>query len=258
MAAWDHADPLFRFVHVRAPDVLRPPANLKLPRVRVYFPDNLTALHAALQTAAAAGSRGDMTELARRFVSDTDGTEFGGAAFRGTRESVAPWFWSLDDFLVGLRDQPAVTDLEKTLIGVLADSDVFYPDNKILWPVFCDALMALWRDVSDSILAASIWPLVSPASQALLMRAIRLICLLNDVAAAEWMPPDKPDGKPAKALADLVTTDQIRVTLLDGLVLLPADLFQPQAAGQHLPLLHRPLRPGAASGTRGRSCSGSS
>ena len=230
MAAWDHADPLFRFVHVRAPDVLRPPSHLQLPRVRVYFPDNLTALHAALQTAATAGSRGDMTELARRFVSDADRTDFGGAVFRGMRESIDPWFWSLDDYLVGLRDQPAVVDFEKILIGMLGASDVFYPDNEILWPVFRDALEALWRDVSDSIIAASIWPLVSPASQALLMRAIRLICLLNDIASLEWTPPTKPDGKPATALADLITTDRIRVTLLDGLVLLPADLFQPPDA----------------------------
>src|SRR5689334_23213332 len=125
MAAWDHADPLFRFVHVRAPDVVRPAPDQTLPRVRAYFPENPTAFHAALQSSFADGSRSDMMELARRFVFDADRTDFADAVFRGTRESIDGWFWSLDDYLIALNDQPPVDEFEKVLVGTLAHSDVF-------------------------------------------------------------------------------------------------------------------------------------
>jgi hypothetical protein len=225
MADWDRADSLFRFVHVRAPDVTRPPSDQRLPRIRTYFPEDPTPFHAALQSSFADRASTDMIESSRRFVTDPDRTDFDGARWRGTPDSIDSWLWSLDDYLVSVKDQPAIDELEKTLVGILGASETFYPDNTILWPAFRGALDALWRDVGDSVIAAAIWPLTSPESQALLMRVIRLISLLNDIVALEWSPPAKPTGPPATALSDLIGTERVRVTLLDGLVLLPTDVF---------------------------------
>lgn len=225
MASWDHADPVFRFVHVRAADVLRPAAVSSLPRIRVYFPDNPTALHVALQSGFANGTLSSMTDVARRFITDGDRTEFDGGVFRGAPELIDPWLRSLDEYLMSKKDQPKIDDLEQVLIGMLAESDEFFPDNQILWENFRSALELLWRDVADSVIAASIWPLTAPESQALLMRTIRLINLLNDIVALEWVAPEAPDGKPATPLSDLIKTERVRTTLLDGLVLLPVDVF---------------------------------
>src|SRR3954463_2311038 len=93
VSPWERADPLFRFVEVRAPELVRGDKEKLLPRVRSYFPDQPTAFHKALRTLAKKGDTEGMLTVALKFIGDKDRSDWDAAEFRGRRDAVENWFW---------------------------------------------------------------------------------------------------------------------------------------------------------------------
>jgi hypothetical protein len=219
---WERAEPLFRFVQVRAPAVTRPVSGQRLPRIRTYFAPEPTRLHRALQAAFAAGSSDDMIAAAQRFINAKDRTEWNGAIFRGNRSDIDDWLWNLDDVLIAGGSALAVGDLEKTLLTALT---FFGHDGVIDWRAATDAVQKLWHDCGDSMIAVSVSPSASAESQALLARVMRLICLLKEITDAGWTPGVHAGDAPPKALSTLISAARVQLNLVDALVLLPTDIF---------------------------------
>src|SRR5438270_10955426 len=97
---WERAEPLFRFVQVRAPKITRPSRGSALPRIRAYFPDAPTVFHKALRAGFAASSTNDMVAAAAHFMHDSDRSGWAGSQFRGTAASIDEWLSALDDLLI--------------------------------------------------------------------------------------------------------------------------------------------------------------
>jgi hypothetical protein len=252
VAAWDRADPLFRFVEVRAPQVMRPPPDTRLPRVRTYFEDAPTKLHEALRTASKADRPNDMIDEAGRFITEQRRDSWNGAEFCGTRASIDDWLWEFDDYLIGAGDHLEMAALDKELAQILRTvtaSEAHEDLNYVALRKFRDLLKSLWRDVGDSMMAVSIWPLASAESQALLARVIRLIGLLNEILAAGWTLPGTDNRG---TLDSFLGAKRVQMNLVDGLVLLPADTFPipPARVPPQAPMLMaNSLRAASPSGT---------
>jgi hypothetical protein len=172
-----------------------------------------------------------MLNEARDFVESEDRRPWGGARFRGRPDSLPDWLTKLDAALIARHDRPAVSRLESVLVRVLRETDAFVPDERFQWDRFADSLSATWRDVSDSTIAVSLWPGASASSQANLARAMRVIALVNAIVDSGWRVPAERDKDPQPSLSAELGSEQVETTLVDGLVLLPPDVFIGEGRG---------------------------
>jgi hypothetical protein len=225
MANWDKADPLFRFVQVRAPQTPQRRADERLPSVRAYFSEP-TPFHAGLK-ARVTGSQPDaVLAFAKAFLTAADRAPWGGTRFLSSRQSLPSWLTQIDEVLAAGSDQPQLADLEKALSQILTGAPEFVTDNAFRWPLFVAALERTWHEVADSTIAVSMWPGATAESQATLMRFIRIIGLLNAIVDGQWkVVPAGNAEEPPVSLSSVVTRARVRAFLLDGLVLLPPDIF---------------------------------
>ena len=220
---WRRGDPVFRFVQTRAP---QPPAASKsdrLPQIKTWFDDEPTALFTALASKREDGDAAGMIEAAQSFIDDPERREWGGARFRGSRNDLVHWLTELDDFLVSRHDRPKISDLEEKFLEIVRSDPTLFRDGRVLSDVFTQQLRAEWRDLGDSVIAAALWFDVRAAAQATMMRAIRVIGMLNDAIERGWRLPGDPAG--SSKLADVLARERVLTVLLDGLVLLPSSLF---------------------------------
>jgi hypothetical protein len=219
------ASSLFQFVQTRAPQPGGSERTEKLPRVKAYFAEDPTAFHSGLAALRAGGDPEGMLNEARDFVESEDRRPWGGSRFRGRPDSLPDWLTKLDAALIARHDRPAVSRLESVLLRVLRETDAFVPDERFQWDRFADSLRATWRDVSDSIIAVSLWPGASASSQANLARAMRVLALVNRIVDTGWRVPAEHDKDPEPSLSYELASEQVETTLVDGLVLLPPEVF---------------------------------
>ena len=225
MAIWDKADPLFRFVQVRAPQMPKQTAAERLPRVRAYFSEP-SAFHAELKARASAGNPDGVLTHAQEFMSAAGRGPWGGTRFIATRSGLPDWLTRVDEFLIANADRPSPVDFDKALSHLLTTDDNFVSDDAFRWPSFTAALERAWHELADSTIAVSIWPGATAESQAVLMRYIRIVGVLNALVDADWRARAEPDEEDTKAaLKSMLTRERVHDFLLDGLVLLPPDLF---------------------------------
>ncbi len=223
MADWDRSDPLFRFVQVRAPQVPPRSEAVRLPAVRAYA-NEPTAFHSALKARAADPAA--VLAQVHEFMTVADRGPWRATPFISTRGELPDWLTQIDEFLVATADRPEAADLDKTAGQILISAPEFNADNAFRWSLVEAALQRIWAAVADSTIAVSIWPLATAESQAVLMRFIRIVGLLDALVDRGWqVRPTPTDAQAALALAAVLAPERVREFLLDGLVLLPPDLF---------------------------------
>jgi hypothetical protein len=87
---WTRPQPLFRFVHARAPQLAQGALSSRVPRVRTYFPDDPTKFHDSLVNLRGADDYSGIIEVARKFIEDDDRTEWDGTRYLGSRAKLCP------------------------------------------------------------------------------------------------------------------------------------------------------------------------
>src|SRR6185436_4873867 len=216
-APFARASSLFQFVQTRAPQPGIRSGSDELPRVKTYFPDDQTVFHSRLAAMRTNGHAAGMLSEAGRFAESADRATWDGAVFRGRRDTLPEWLSDFDTALRERHDRPSVAALEKALVAALEGDGDLVADGRLRWGAFADSMISSWHDIGDSVIAVSLWPAASAASQADLVRAMRVIALLNRILDADL----DEDAE----LADVLSVDDIETTLVEALVLLPADVF---------------------------------